>query len=204
MNIKAAQFWYGVASPFYDKLRDLIYPSAQTLTFDLIEHLPPHNSALCVGGGTGEWLPIYNKQHPNSALYYVDISSEMIKRAQSRIEVSSIHFIQHDAQNIRLPQKVDLVILPFFLDHFIESEIESWISVFQTYGNKNLKIAIVDFKSNSAQSFRTKLLVWLASWILQLKLKRLPHIDGTLSKNGYQVDWSKTSQTCFATLYTSQ
>lgn len=204
MNVRAARFWYGVAAPFYDRLRNFLYPSAKTLTLQLIQNLPPHKSALCVGGGTGEWLNTYVQQHYSSTLFYVDASYNMLNKAKFRVQSNSINFIQADAKNITVPETVDLVILPFFLDHFSETEIESWLIFFQTLGNKNLQIAVADFKSNSAQSFLTKLLIWLASFLLNLKTNSLPQIQLVMSQKRFNIKWKGESRTCFAALYVSQ
>ena len=193
MKTQVAQFWYGLAAPFYDWLRDLAYPKAKQLTFELIYHLPETSNVLVIGGGTGEWLPHLTSAQPEMKIHFVELSKQMLSAAKKRVDSPNIEWIHQDAKTFSPDDQIELIILPFFLDHFTSDEITKWIKKFESYTKHNYTVAIVDFKQNEKQSLITRLFVALAGFMLGLNQRSLPDILAPFQENGYATIWKTES-----------
>jgi len=204
VRTRVAQFWYGIAAPFYDQLRDLAYPQAKSLTFDLIHHLPMARNVLVIGGGTGEWLADLKIAQPEATIYFVELSRHMLNRAKRRTDDSTIHWVHQNAFHYTPEQPVNLIILPFFLDHFNSEEINQWIEHLESISTNNSSVAIVDFKSSEHQSDLTKLFAWAASTLLGLGHHSLTNVIQPFLLKDYHSIWETESQAFISSILQKQ
>lgn len=111
---------FNLIAPVYDKLGRLIFGNnlidSQKV---MLKHLKEGNHILILGGGSGEILNELDKLKIHLSISYVELSSEMMRRAQARQPFNNleVNFINQNVQSIDLP-KADIVITNYFLDVF--------------------------------------------------------------------------------------
>lgn len=134
----------------YDPLKRLVFggrlEKAASFYFSAIKK---RDSVLIVGGGTGR---ILHNLKEIKRIDYVDQSKKMIKKAQ-KIRTQGINYHQKDFQSYESDQRYHVIILPFFLDVLIESELKKAIIKLKRLLHEGGYLLVSDFdiSSNSFQ-----------------------------------------------------
>ena len=90
----------------------------------MLAHLQEGDHVLITGGGSGQILKELDKLEMPLSITYVELSSAMIKMAQSKSPFKNlkVQFIHDNALYYNLP-KVDVVITNYFLDVFTSKNL---------------------------------------------------------------------------------
>ena len=121
---------YDNIAPYYDFLSGIVFGSTQKdAQTALLSYIPPGSTILIAGGGTG-WIleKIAQKCAPGLRIYYVEISANMIAKAQvQHYQPNEVHFINQAIEDFNLSQTgltgFDIIITPFLFDNFREERI---------------------------------------------------------------------------------
>jgi len=112
-------------APYYDSLARLVFGNSilksQSCFFELLHK---DSEVLIIGGGTGKMLselPLVR------SVTYCEKSGEMIRLAKKKASQNSITFQQGDFLEGAHYQQFDAVICPFFLDCFMERNLQKVI-----------------------------------------------------------------------------
>ncbi len=165
-------YWYQKLAPIYDLLRNWIFPEIKKAQADFFSSLPESKSILIVGGGTGDFLPTPLNSQPDAQITFLDSSEKMIDKAKKH-QNSYISFIHSKIEEYTPALKHDLLVLPFFLDHFNESELVEWSSILQEKVSPNGSIAILDYGEKSRDNIRVKLLEFTSTKLLGLNIQQI-------------------------------
>lgn len=120
---------YDKLAPYYDQ-RWKSYIHASTIkTFQRLD-LNQSSSVLDIGCGTGELLNLIRRTKPSIDLYGLDLSREMLKIAESKLE-NQVTLITGVASNISLPeQSIDTVVSVSSL-HYWRDPKKSFLEVYR-------------------------------------------------------------------------
>jgi tRNA (cmo5U34)-methyltransferase len=183
---------------FYDQLVKLVFGSklydAQVALF---KDLPKESSVLVIGGGTGVFLHQFIKETLPKSIDYVEVSARMLEIAQKKRLDSNyvnIRFIHGDEQHQTLLGEYDIVILPFVLDLYPESSLETLFKRIVPKVNARGVLLVTDFciseKSIIYQRFLLKLMYLFFGLMSGVKAKHLPDYKSILHKHGFQMQIS--------------
>lgn len=165
---------FDFVAPFYERLASLVFGKA--LIHAQITHLSEikeDDNVLILGGGTGEILdhiPICEN------IDYVEKSHLMIRRAKSRLVNRPVNFIQEDFLIFHSERKYDVIICPFFLDCFEESNLKQAIGKCKHHLKSGGKLIIIDFESGQTNSFLLRLMHLFFRLGAQLESRKLKNI----------------------------
>ena len=178
---------FNAVSPWYDRLSRMFFGNAiMNSQRHLIGRIPADSRVLILGGGTGEILPELFCQVKNVEVWFVDASSEMIRRATSRVSDSDkIQFI-HGTHNDIPSIEFDVVMVCFFLDLFSVSDLSEVVSKITAHLRASGKLLVADFV---ADTFWHKgllvMMYWFFSITTGLQNSALPPWNSVLLKHGY-------------------
>ena len=112
-------------TPFYDGLVKLFFgDSIQSATNYYLDLIPANSKILILGGGTGQLLDELNRFASGSDVTYVDTSQRMLEQAKLRnYENLSVKYLCQSAFEVEQEQ-FDVIITPFFLDLFTNTELQ--------------------------------------------------------------------------------
>ena len=137
-------------APQYDRLERLF--SRGLMHRARIAHLGRINQcrhALLLGEGPGRFLPLVDRQFPDSKITYVDSSPQMLelaRSASSKTDRECTTFIETDIRSWELPaDRYDLIVTNFFLDCFDQAEIARIIPVVASAATDDANWLIADF-----------------------------------------------------------
>ncbi|QNL48619.1 class I SAM-dependent methyltransferase [Olivibacter sp. SDN3] len=109
----------------YDFLSRLIFFRSQmNAQIELLPYIPKNSSVLIVGGGTGWILEEISKLHPAGLhIIYVELSANMLKRAQTRnFRQNRVDFIHRDIALDAPGEEYDVILTPFLFDNLTEEK----------------------------------------------------------------------------------
>ncbi len=98
-------------------------PLLQRTRTHFLPQLIDRRRALVLGDGDGRFLTKLLAQNPTLHATAVDTSEQMLKLLRARCDPTRVQTIQGDALTVALPPGTDLIVTHFFLDCFIQSEI---------------------------------------------------------------------------------
>ncbi|MCO8121922.1 class I SAM-dependent methyltransferase [Stieleria sp. TO1_6] len=95
----------------------------------LLSQLPPLRRAMFLGDGDGRLLQQFCRRQPQCQVTSIDQSRQMLRRQLARVErVGAAQRVRFECQNAARyeppPGAFDLLVAPFFLDCFAESELQ--------------------------------------------------------------------------------
>lgn len=183
-------------APFYDRLADVVFGGAiRKSQHCFIDHIPPRAKILIIGGGTGELLPPLFLHAGDAEVWYIEASSEMIRRAASRISGKHcVHFIHGTQNDIPDPVKFDVVITNFFLDVFSLPELHDVVAKIASHTSETGKWLVSDFVCVERwHKVALTTMYWFFALTTGLKTKALPPWFEIISVRGF----SKTSDKDF-------
>lgn len=139
---------FNLLAPIYDGVVFLFFRKAfSRLQQQLFSDLTSAEKCLIIGGGSGEVLENAIYQKLASKYYYAELSDVMIEKTKTRISrlnhSSSIEF-SNDWTTWK-EQSFNFIILPFVLDCYSETELQSLISELVSCLSPKGKILFIDF-----------------------------------------------------------
>lgn len=127
----------------YDGLARLVFGNqihkSQIHFLDTIEK---QDQVLVIGGGTGKLLESIPECRK---VVFVEKSSKMMDQAKKRRSVNSVDFIHSDFFEFDSSDMFDVIICPFFLDCFNDSNLELVIKRIKSLLNDDGSLLIADF-----------------------------------------------------------
>jgi len=152
-------------------------------------YIPPNAHILVVGGGTGWIIDEIWKRKQETTFVYIDISSEMIRRAKKLVReqypthMQNIEFRTGSLDLLTDTDTFDVVITPFFLDLFTSAQLpgisQRLISVLKQKGIW----LFTDFHLPPSQPMRTVATLLIRTMYLffrvvtHISAKKLPNFD---------------------------
>jgi tRNA (cmo5U34)-methyltransferase len=112
----------------YDKLAKLFFGS-ELLKAQLhfIQEIKAGDHLLIIGGGSGEFLLLLLKAHPDIKVTYVEASSRMISLSREKVKAfSNVEFI-HGTEDEISNMSYDFIIANFFFDVFNQPVLDQII-----------------------------------------------------------------------------
>lgn len=166
-------------APYYDRLSRLFFGDqilkSQTHFFAMIEG---RAKILVVGGGAGAFLPSLASQ-PHLSVDFVDKSAEMIRQAKKRLkDPAKINFIEIDFFQFKTENRYDVILMPFFLDMFLQPAIEKTAAIARELSVPAGKMIVTDFLRQenfwSWKSLTVKLMYLFFRFTCQIEAAKLP------------------------------
>jgi tRNA (cmo5U34)-methyltransferase len=111
---------FNLVAGYYDWLVRLVFgKSMREAQAYFLKDVPPGCNVLILGGGTGWILRALLDKQPDCKVWYIEASSEMIKRTKQKIESDQrrVTFI-HGTEDSIPDAGFDFVVTNFFLDLF--------------------------------------------------------------------------------------
>lgn len=149
---------YDKISIFYDALSRGLGKSYKRSKLRFLRKIKEGDKVLYLGGGTGENLAqIMDRVGETGKVFYIEASSEMLKRAKKRISVnlrSRIVFL-HQSQFSEIPlENFNIVLTQYFLDILPDRDIDELFQEIASRVECSTQWIFVDF-------FKTKEKRWL-------------------------------------------
>lgn len=179
---------FNAISPWYDRLAGMIFGDAiMNAQLHLIREIPPDARILILGGGTGEILPALLKDCAKAEVWFIEASSEMIRRAASRVDgCQMVHFIHGTHRDIPPFIEFDVVIACFFLDLFAPPALKEVIECISMHLKTSGKLLVSDFV---AEAYWHKVMLVIMyrffSVVSGLQTNALPPWNEMLSEYGF-------------------
>lgn len=108
-------------APIYDPLKRLVFGDAiYRSAARYLNAIPAGARVLVIGGGTGEVLTALMASDPSCEIWFIEASSEMLRRAQQRVAhlPARVHFIHGTEDDIPDGIRFEAIHMSFFLDVF--------------------------------------------------------------------------------------
>ena len=166
-------------APYYDRLSGLVFGDhilkSQT---HFLAKFDGGARILVVGGGAGAFLPSLASK-PHVSVDFVDKSAEMIQQAKQRSkEPSNVNFIQGDFFQFKTEKRYDLILIPFFLDMFLQPAIEKTATIAGKLSLPAGKLIVTDFLKQenfwSWKSLTVKLMYLFFRFTCRIEAAKLP------------------------------
>lgn len=168
----------------YDSLARLVFGNqihkSQTHFLDTIEK---QDQVLVIGGGTGKLLEHIPKC---KKVVFVDISAKMIDRAKRRKSVNDVEFVHVDFLEFESDSIYDVIVCPFFLDCFNESNLDLVIKRIKSMLNDNGSLLIADFTTGISFLLSSTMHVFFRL-IAKLEARKLLDIHSFILNNRFFV-----------------
>lgn len=145
--------------PVYDPLARFVFGKSMVDSQAwFLDRVPLGSKVLILGGGTGWLLDELQKCNSSCTVWYVEISSGMMKRARLRRAKNLIHFIKGTEESIPIDLKFDVVITNFYLDLFSNETLIQVVSKINTHATSSSVWLVTDFAHGA----------WWHSWLLKI------------------------------------
>ena len=122
-----------------------------------------HKHVLVVGGGADNALIELIKNKKCERITHIDISKVLSNKAILRLQQEDLEskirvdFIVKDFLNMESKIKFDAVVFPFYLDLFLDFEIEENIRQSKQFLQPNGSVYVFDFSSSTESSYWQKI-----------------------------------------------
>ena len=177
-------------APIYDSLAKFIFSdSLQKATNYYLSMVPPQSKILIVGGGTGQLLEVLSESASGSDVTFLDLSPAMINRAKTRNYAKlSVDFVNKSVFDFN-DFGYDIVITPFFLDLFVNQELNLIGNKLRGALKKGGYWLFSDFvTSDSAYHFYLIKLMYLSYRIVdKVSARKLPDYDSFFEQNSMKL-----------------
>lgn len=169
----------------YDGLARLVFGKS----WQKVQNSPFHyiqesdQNILIAGGGSGKLLSGLD----DKKITYIELSSEMIKKAKSIQTTSIVNFIEADFLNWESNERFDVIIFPFFLDCFLESDLKKVLQKTTSMVGRNGKLIVTDFqKASPLKYWLVRLMYGFFRFTTGLKVNRLLDLRTQLKTVGFK------------------
>lgn len=176
-------------APYYDSLASWVFGIEwRAVQLAPVSALDQCKSVLIVGGGTGQVLAELRVEK----ITYVEFSSKMMAKAQSRKRLSTVEFIRDDFFTWDTDEKFDAVLMPFFLDLFPATEVRSLLGKVKKLLKSDGRLHVIDFKdAGGFQNALTKVMYLFFRHMAEVPGSKLLDHQALLEEENYQVLDSK-------------
>ncbi len=114
---------FNTIAPCYDSLAFLVFGNRIKLApLYFLPRLKEPSKILVIGGGTGAILKALRRHFPHTPITFLEPSEQMMVRARKR-SVSNVTFVSQTLADFNTAHQFDLILTPFVLDVFNESEL---------------------------------------------------------------------------------
>lgn len=156
----------------------------------LLPYIPAGAHILIVGGGTGKVLEDIATIHPSGlTVDYVDMSSEMMIRAQKRnAGGNKVNFVNKALEDILPPERpYDVVITAFFFDNFTQQRAGQMLIRINGWLAENGTLLYCDFRDTGrwGQKVLLRTMFLFFRVFCNIESKRLPDMDECFRDCGY-------------------
>jgi tRNA (cmo5U34)-methyltransferase len=149
---------------------------------------------LILGGGTGWILRDIRAINKTSSVFYVEASSEMIKRATRCDKGSQTVFLHGTESDVDVTFKFDIVITNFYFDLFSPESLSEKVNLIKSFIADEAKWIATDF-AQSKKSSHLRML-WLMyrffSWTTNIESSSLPPWEKVLEAAQLEIIRSET------------
>ena len=168
----------------YDSLKWLVFQGTiDKATRFYLGTIPENARVLILGGGTGALL---QQLKPSHLIDYVELSTQMIKKAKNRPFQAKVNFYQEDLLRFSTEASYDYVITPFILDCFSEEQLYSILQKYQAFIKPRGYWIQTDFYAqNKGQNFLVKCMYFFFRLTAGLKQAQLPDFNKAFQKNAF-------------------
>lgn len=182
---------FNLVTPVYDSLKRLVFGSAiYRSAIQFLEEIPAGASVLVIGGGTGEVLTALTESDPSCKVWFIEASSEMLRRAQRRVShlPNRIDFIHGTERDIPEGMRFDAILVSFFLDVFPDEELPAMCSHLALVLNPDGVWLVSDFVDSGKRGHRWLLAVMysLFNRVSDVSAKSLPLWQKHIRRTGWQ------------------
>lgn len=160
---------------------------------EYLDEVADARSVLILGDGDGRFTAEFVKRNREAIVDSVDLSPRMLALAKRRTgDARRLHFWRGDAIVIELPQKYDLIVSHFFLDCFMEGDLDLLVTRVSDAARPNARWLVSEFclPSGGMRRFGARLLIRAMYWAFQiatgLKANRLPGYSTLFTQHGFR------------------
>ncbi|MDC1221722.1 class I SAM-dependent methyltransferase [Salibacteraceae bacterium] len=158
---------FDFVAPIYDFCVNLAFGETfNELQSEAISKLSKSNRCLILGGGTGKILKACLEADLSKSYFYCELSDQMISKCKTRLSKSELDLLHFGNDWRESPLDFDLIILPFVLDCYKESDVELLLLDLNKALSSEGQILIFDFNEESIEGFQ-------ASWLQKTFIKIL-------------------------------
>ena len=142
---------FDVLAPVYDALVRLVYGNTlHKANIHFLDKISSRARVLVLGGGTGKILAHLK----NNPVVYIEKSKNMLERAKKRPYKGRVDFICADFFTWQSDQSFDVVICPFFLDVFSETNLKLVLKKINDMTVVDGKLIVTDFQNTGRYDHR--------------------------------------------------
>jgi len=172
----------------YDFLAKLVFgKSISESQKYFLNKIEDDSKILILGGGTGWLLEELSKVKPNCEMWYIDASAKMISLSKNKINPKQpVHFIHGTEQDIPLSIKYDVVITNFYLDLFVDQQLEVIMVKIRSSLKAGANWIVTDFVNNGkwGQEIMLKIMYWFFRIICNIESRKLPNWSKPIERIG--------------------
>lgn len=187
---------FNLVSPIYDAAMRLVFGrSVDRFQEKVIQNLAPVDTALIVGGGSGNILRWAFDSSLASHYVYAELSDAMIARTRARISVEEAQTVRFTSKAFDTDESYDLILFPFVLDCYPPSSILEALTSSRNKLRTGGKLVLIDFNLESSTPYEPRW--WKTSFIALLYLffrslasipaKRLPPFQALFREAGFSL-----------------
>ena len=174
---------FNFVAPFYDILAHLVFGNNLIKSqIHFLSKIKRTDEVLILGGGTGELLESIPQC---KSVSFLDLSEKMIVRAKNRMSKNPIDFICADFLTHDFHSKYDVIICPFFLDCFNESNLKEVISKIKNLLKDNGRLIVTDFQKTNDNRFFLNLMHYFFRVSTSLEAETLKNIHREVELRGF-------------------
>ena len=158
-----------------------------------LSRIPRGSNVLIIGGGTGWIVKQLMKVRPSSNVLYIEASPRMLKKAQKRLKAhkDSIEYRLGNENQIKITDKVDVVVTPFILDVFDENRLDHVVKILDQSLVEGGSWLFSDFTIPAGKGRKSaKILIWIMYRFFRLvcgiPAKKLPDFEKHFRNHRYQ------------------
>ncbi len=150
-------------------------------------------SVLILGDGDGRFTVEFLDRNRTAIVDSIDLSPRMLTLARERtLGTRRLHLWQGDARTIELPRKYDLIVSHFFLDCFVDRDLELLVARISNAASPQARWLVSEFSLPSggiwlpAASLWIKTMYWFFRIATGLEARRLPDYSTIFALHGFR------------------
>jgi ubiquinone/menaquinone biosynthesis C-methylase UbiE len=176
---------FDLVARFYDDLATFVFgKNWQEVQNSAVQFIDEADKTfLVVGGGAGKLLSDLYDKH----VVYVELSTRMIQKAEKVHTSSTVKFIGADFLEWNSKEQYDVIVLPFFLDCFLKSDLQKVLGKTIDLMSEDGKLIVTDFQKSSWWRNLLVKVMYRFFWLMTgLKADRLLDIRTQLKSAGFE------------------
>lgn len=139
---------------------------------------------LILGGGTGKLLELIPQV---KSIDYLEKSEKMIERAKRRKGKNSVSFLHEDFLEFQSGKKYNVILCPFFLDCFNETNLKKSITKVKSLLKKDGNLVVSDFEVGSTNRILNKAMHLFFRFTANLESKELKPIHSHIVDQNFSL-----------------